>query len=211
MKCQMQIKAKGLSSNIQNQINLTNKNSFAYMYRIFKGKYSSSRFPSFPTRVGNCEPIPVNGWESCTCSHLSGEWNDLQIPVNGGNRLSIPVQGRESLTFSKSLNCSHSVKGIVHRFPSREGNRALIPIILGIIIHISQGNGILIPESNVNQALYPLKERILDIFPWGTGIMFFWFNYAKLCFVGQSANKIDGHLVKFHKNCASKAEIDSLC
>ena len=153
-------------------------------YFEVKGKYSSSRFPSFPTRVGNNYMIPVNGRESWPCSQGSGEWNNLLIPVTEGNWLSIPVNCRESFTFSKSLNCSHSVKGIVHRFPSREGNRALIPIILGIIIHISQGNGILIPESNVNQALYPLKERILDIFPWGTGIMFFWLNYAKLCFVG---------------------------
>ena len=76
------------------------------------------------SRDGNCALIPVN---SGIIIHIF-EWNGLFISV----------KGRESLTFSKSLNRFHSGMGIVHRIQSRDGSRALIPFNFGIVIHISQ-------------------------------------------------------------------------
>ena len=36
-----------------------NEDGYRLVFVNLKGKYSSSRFPSFPTRVGNREPVPV--------------------------------------------------------------------------------------------------------------------------------------------------------
>ena len=129
----------------------------------------------------------------------SGEWKNLVIPINDGNLLLILVKGRESLTFSKSLNRSHSGMGIMHGLVSRDGNCALIPVNSGITIHIFEWNSLFIsvkgrellifskslkrshsrmgrvhqiPSMDGNRALIPIKLRLATHISRGNGLTF---------------------------------------
>ena len=150
----------------------------------------------FPSRVGNRALVPsMVGIKKAFDSRLGsgiGPW----FPSRVGNRA---FASRERFD-------SRQGSGIVHWFPSRVGNRAFDSRQGSGIVHLfpsrdgnrhSHQSRELVTYSRVecDFRCFPLKARILSVFPWGTGIMspfpsikepflIFWFAYANFNFLG---------------------------
>ena len=150
----------------------------------------------FPSRVGNRALVPsMVGIKKAFDSRL-GSGIGPRFPSRVGNRA---FASRERFD-------SRQGSGIVHWFPSRVGNRAFDSRQGSGIVHLfpsrdgnrhSHQSRELVTYSRVecDFRCFPLKARILSVFPWGTGIMspfpsikepflIFWFAYANFNFLG---------------------------